>query len=161
MNRVYAIDPGPERSAVVVLNAETRSVAFSGEMSTDEMISFLKTYAVPDHTLAIEQIQNLGMIVGADVFETAYVSGRYAQAWADACGGPIVRYGRIAIKMAICHNTRAKDANIRQALIDRYGVGKQQVIGTKKSPGPLYGVTGHEWSALAVGITHLDVGVHG
>jgi hypothetical protein len=32
-------------------------------------------------------------------------------------------------KMNICHSMRAKDSNIRQALIDRFGV-----VGTKKNP---------------------------
>jgi hypothetical protein len=40
---------------------------------------------------------------------------------------------------------RAKDANIRQALIDKLGA-----VGTKKAPGPLYGISGHLWAALAV-----------
>jgi len=32
-------------------------------------------------------------------------------------------------KMNICHSMRAKDSNIRQALIDRFGI-----VGTKKNP---------------------------
>jgi hypothetical protein len=42
---------------------------------------------------------------------------------------------------------RAKDANIRQALIDRFGA-----VGTKKMPGPLFGVSSHYWAALAVAV---------
>jgi len=51
---------------------------------------------------------------------------------------------------------RAKDANIRQALIDRYGPGKDKAIGQKKTPGPLYGFKSHEWAALAVAVTWMD-----
>jgi hypothetical protein len=53
-------------------------------------------------------------------------------------------------------NQRAKDPNIRQALLDIFpgtGGGATPQIGTKAKPGPLYGVTSHAWSALAVAIT--------
>ena len=62
---------------------------------------------------------------------------------------------RMDVKMYLCNNTRAKDGNIRQAIIDRYpanGGGKTPQIGTKKHPGPLYGVSKDVWSALAVAI---------
>jgi hypothetical protein len=42
---------------------------------------------------------------------------------------------------------RAKDANIRQALIDK--IGPQ---GTKAQPGPTYGIKSHSWAALAVAV---------
>jgi len=42
---------------------------------------------------------------------------------------------------------RAKDANIRQALLDL--IGPQ---GTKKTPGPTYGIKSHTWAALAVAV---------
>jgi hypothetical protein len=44
---------------------------------------------------------------------------------------------------------KAKDANIRQALIDK--IGPQ---GTKKDPGPTYGISKDVWSALAIAVTH-------
>ena len=49
-----------------------------------------------------------------------------------------------------------RDANIRQALIDRYGPGKDRAIGRKLSPGPLYGLSGDCWSALAVAVTTTE-----
>jgi len=53
------------------------------------------------------------------------------------------------VKMHLCGSARAKDANIRQALLDRLGP-----VGTKKAPGPLYGVKSHIWAALAVAVTY-------
>lgn len=54
----------------------------------------------------------------------------------------------------------AKDKNIRQALIDRYGV-----VGTKKNPGFFY-VNGTKfakdmWQAMAVAVTYFDKYVRG
>ena len=59
------------------------------------------------------------------------------------------------VKLHLCGSPRAKDANIRQALIDRWG-GKAEAVGTVKKPGPLYGVKSHAWSALAVAVTALE-----
>ena len=49
------------------------------------------------------------------------------------------------IKIHLCGTMKAKDANIRQALIDKHGK-----VGTAKNKGPLYGISSHLWSALAV-----------
>jgi hypothetical protein len=63
----------------------------------------------------------------------------------------VSRIPRLKVKLHLCHDSRAKDANIRAALIDRFGK-----PGTKKNPGALYGVTRDLWSALAVAITFWD-----
>jgi hypothetical protein len=47
---------------------------------------------------------------------------------------------------------KAKDGNIRQALIDRFGP-----VGTKKNPGWFYGFSGDVWQAYAVGVTYADM----
>lgn len=63
------------------------------------------------------------------------------------------------VKLNLCNSMRAKDANVRQALLDRFeptGGGKTPQIGTKKQPGPLFGMSSHQWSALAVGITYME-----
>jgi hypothetical protein len=57
--------------------------------------------------------------------------------------------------MHLCGNARAKDANVRQALLDLYGDGtRQTACGVKSKPGPLYGIKKDEWAALAVGLTY-------
>ena len=45
-----------------------------------------------------------------------------------------------------------RDALVRQRLIEMHGGTRQAAQGLKKSPGPLYGVSGHAWQALAVAI---------
>ena len=59
---------------------------------------------------------------------------------------------RRAVKLALCGDSRAKDANIRQALIDRFG--GSAAIGRKAAPGPLYGISRDVWSALAIAVTY-------
>ena len=56
------------------------------------------------------------------------------------------------MKLALCGSARATDANLRAALLDRYG-GSGRAIGTRKAPGPLYGVKSHAWAALALAVT--------
>jgi hypothetical protein len=62
------------------------------------------------------------------------------------------------VKLHLCNSSRAKDANVRQSLLDRYGSTRQLGIGTKGRPGPLYGVTGHAWAgALAAGVAFVEL----
>jgi hypothetical protein len=95
--------------------------------------------------IAIEMIASYGMAVGADVFQTCVEIGRFV----EVAGEHVSLVFRRDVKMHLCGSARAKDANIRQALLDRLGP-----VGTKKAPGPLYGVKSHIWAALAVAVTY-------
>ncbi|WP_274347012.1 hypothetical protein [Xanthomonas campestris] len=97
-------------------------------------------------TLAIEMIASYGMPVGREVFETCVWVGRYQQAWRSPEAVQLVY--RRDVKLHLCGNAKAKDANIRQALLDL--IGPQ---GTKRAPGPTYGVKSHAWAALGVAAT--------
>lgn len=152
---VYAIDPGPTKSALVVLMGGVE-VLHHEHFANHELLKFLREAAslVPSTVLVVEQIAAMGMAVGADVFETCVWSGRFIEAWSGNFGSrPWARLKRHEIKIALCGSMKAKDPNIRQALIDRFGPGKDIAIGKKKTPGPLYGISGDEWSALAVAVT--------
>jgi hypothetical protein len=89
------------------------------------------------------------MAVGAEVFDTVLWAGRFAEA---AHRVTVVMLPRRAVKLALCGDSRAKDANIRQALIDRFG--GSAAIGRKAAPGPLYGISRDVWSALAIAVTY-------
>jgi len=73
-------------------------------------------------------IASYGMAVGKEVFETCVWIGRFIE---------IARLRNIEVeyiyrkeeKMNLCNSMKAKDSNIRQALIDRFGE-----VGTKKNP---------------------------
>lgn len=143
---IFAIDPGPEQSAYV--RYKDRRVIECDIVPNDELERRLES--VRDDVFACEWIESFGMAVGKSVFETCYAVGRFSLV------GELVRVGRRAVKLHLCNSARAKDANVRQALIDRFpatGGGKTPQIGTKKQPGPLFGVKSHIWSALAVAVT--------
>ncbi len=148
---LLAIDPGPEQSAFVVFDGKPREW---GILPNDVILKgfCIQTWDEKASMLVIEQIAAMGMAVGAETFETVFWSGRFAEAW----NGEWDRVTRHKVKMHLCGSMRAKDANIRQAILDRYGPGKERAIGTVKNKGPLYGVKSHVWSALAVAITWWD-----
>lgn len=65
--------------------------------------------------------------------------------------GIVAMLPRLDVKIHLCKTAKAKDANIRQALIDRFGY-----PGTKHHPGVLYGVKTHCWAALGVAVCAYD-----
>lgn len=155
---ILAIDPGPTDSAFVHL-ADGRLGSF-GCVENELLMARLEASDVTRRLLVIEKVESYGMAVGAEVFETVFWSGRFAEMWAGK-GGAWDRIGRGPVKMHLCGSMRAKDGNIRQALIDRFsgGQGEKAAKGTKKAPGPLYGVSSHIWAALAVAVTYEDTKV--
>ena len=150
-----AIDPGPERSAWLILGDHGGVRAFA-IWPNDELLGLLRgdlhggLSAEVTH-MAIEKVESFGMAVGAEVFETVFWSGMMAEAARTLI---VERVTRRAVKLHLCGSARAKDPNIRAALLDRYG--GAAAIGTKANPGPLYGISKDVWSALAVAVTAAD-----
>lgn len=95
------------------------------------------------------------MAVGKEVFETCVWIGRFSQI-AESQDVEVEYIYRKDEKINICNSMKAKDSNIRQALIDRFGE-----VGTKRNPGWFYGFKADIWSAYAVGITYLDLNKEG
>jgi hypothetical protein len=150
--RVLAIDPGTTQSAWLVLDSEDGVLSFA--MAPNQaFVGMLMTGISSEVTaVVIEEIQSYGMAVGREVFETVRWAGRFEEA---AYPVPVVLLPRRAVKDAICHSPKATDANIRAALLDRFG-GKAAAVGEKAHPGPLYGITKDVWSALAIACTWAD-----
>lgn len=144
-----AIDPGNEQSAWCVL-MDGRPTSAGKDLNAS-VLQLLRMEPM-DRLLAVEMIASYGMPVGREVFETCLWIGRFVEAWASRGGEYLLVYRR-EVKLHLCESVRANDANIRAALIDRFGPGKTAAIGTKKTPGPLYGLKGDEWAALGVALT--------
>ena len=142
---ILAIDPGTEQSGYVILGSEGQ-VAEAGVVPNDEMKKIVYSFSAtrPNWTLAIEMIEARGMAVGRETFETCVFIGMLLEAWDHEK----VKVYRREVKLHLCGTCRAKDPNVRQALIDEYG--GSSAIGNKKNPGPLYRVKSHAWAALGV-----------
>lgn len=147
MSNIFAIDPGNVKSAYVVVDDNLKPLYF-GIVENVELLEIITNFKNCDY--AIEMIASYGMPVGKEVFETCLWIGRFYQVISIFDKTPTFIY-RIDEKMAICHNTRARDSNIRQALIDRFGV-----VGTKKNKGWFYGFKKDIWQAYAVAVTYHD-----
>lgn len=167
--RILAIDPGPDESAWVLF--EGSKVLLHSKDTNDLLVR--RIYATPDDrwpgdffgvdVAVIEMIASYGMAVGKEVFETCVWIGRFMEAIEHniiTTTSRVERIFRKDVKLTLCGSVRASDANIRADLIDRWG-GKEVAIGTKKNPGPLYGITGDVWAALAIAkaysLEHVEI----
>ena len=134
MNRyIFAIDPGSEQSAFVLYDSHDKVILEKGIAENPDIIELINSYK--HDLLAIEMIASYGMPVGASVFDTCVWIGRFDQYMAATL------VFRKTVKMHLCGSMRAKDSNIRQALIDK--LGKEATKGVAKDM----------WSALAVAVT--------
>lgn len=161
MNETLAIDPGCTESAWVHLNAGGMPLRFGKEPNRIvlERIGYMAAKAA-SLELVIESVACYGMKVGFEVFETCVWTGRFVERWEETARNVANRL-RVAnrlyrqdVKLHLCGQTRAKDGNVRQALIDRFGGSAAK--GTKARPGPCYGMSGDVWAALAVACAWRD-----
>lgn len=147
---MIAIDPGNEQSALVEWDGE--KIRHAEIMPNRDLLAWLRgsDVSLQNKTIVLEMVACYGMPVGATVFETCVWIGRFLEA-AEKNGGATDRLFRKDVKMHLCQSMRAKDSNIRQALIDRFGP-----PGTKKEPGLTYGLKKDLWAAFAVAVTWED-----
>lgn len=146
MTTLLAIDPGSERSAWLrYREGRPDGCGIEDNVNVLERCRFfpLRVIAAID-VVVIEQVESYGMPVGKEVFDTVRWSGRFEEA-VSRSGIPVVYLPRRQVKAHLCRNPRATDANVRAALLERYG----GQAATRKG-GPLHGVVKDLWSALAV-----------
>ena len=133
MRYILAIDPGTEQSAYVFYDSHNKGIVSKGIEKNADMLDVIGEGGYD--TLAIEMIASYGMPVGKEVFQTCVWIGRF-----DLNQKARLIY-RKDVKMHLCGSVKAKDANIRQALIDKLGKDKTK------------GVAKDMWAALAVAVT--------
>ncbi|MHC4644193.1 MAG: hypothetical protein ACYTBJ_01730 [Planctomycetota bacterium] len=147
---IIAIDPGSEKSAWLIYRSPhiKSGVEPGGIVPNEDLLTLLRSWQ-PSCQLAIESVSCYGKPVGESVFSTCMWIGRFVEAW----GGSFTLIPRQVVKKYICPGVRnAGDKQIRTALISRLGS-----PGTKKKPGPTYGVKSHLWAALAVAVTCAEM----
>ena len=167
MSKILAIDPGNEYSAYVRYESETSDILSKAKVLNGVLLELIEERCpgVTADAMAIEAPACYGLPVGHTTLETSEWVGVFRHAFGMDNSYRVYRksqnkeYGIDSVTMHLCKSTRAKDSNVRQAIIDRYpatGGGKTPQIGTKAQPGPLYGVSKDVWSALAVAITFAE-----
>lgn len=130
---VLAIDPGTDKSGWCLLDGD--KVLDSGVSDNARLLNDVGHETRAKH-LAIEMISSYGMPVGREVFETCVWIGRFQQAWMMPEDASLIY--RRDVKMYLCGSAKAKDANIRQALLDRFprtGGGRLRKSEPKKNQG--------------------------
>lgn len=146
---ILAIDPGNIESAYCLIEKETYKPIEFGKINNHELLYKINFRGFEYYDeFVIEMVASYGMAVGKEVFDTCVWIGRFIEA---SKSNKIKQIFRKDVKMNLCNSMKAKDSNIRQALIDRFGV-----VGTKKKKGWFYGFKADIWSAYAVGVTYLD-----
>ena len=165
MGTILAIDPGNVQSGYVLVEhdgKEIRKVLDVGKIPNEKLGEKMAMEFPLVSNSAIEMVQSMGQTVGQEVFDTCVWIGRFWEIALFAGVGIMDRQKiyRREEKLYLCGQLSAKDKNIRQALIDRYGV-----VGTKKSPGFFY-VNGTKfakdmWQAMAVAVTYFDKYIRG
>jgi len=177
---ILGIDPGPQRSAAVLIASGNFGVAVAEVFDNENLIGHVKRVAWDG--VAVESIQSYGMAVGREVFDTCYMIGRIQQACKDR-GLSCSLYPRPEYTRRICGTGKINDSILRQALELRFGgygetvsdeviPAGQEGAGvyingprkgqprrrTVRTPEPLHALncTGKR-SAFAVAVYHLDV----
>ena len=150
---ILAIDPGNIESAYVLMNDHYEIFQF-GKIGNENMFEIIEK-TMPD-IVVIEMVASYGMAVGESVFETVFWIGRFYEAsireWIKCA-----RVYRKDVKMNLCGQIRAKDSNIRQALIDRFAKHDfKNGKGTKGNQDWFYGFKADIWQSYACGVTYLD-----
>lgn len=151
MSSVISIDPGTEQSAFIHWNGYTKRVLDRDTCNNFALLQHIDNLtALTVDNIVIEGINSYGMPVGREIFATCYWIGRFWQKALDR-GMAVWLVSRQEIKVHHCGSARAKDSNLRQALLDKYGP-----QGTKKEPGVTYGLSKHLWSAFAIATWYTE-----
>lgn len=186
--KLLAIDPGTYESAFVIFDCEPDLPTLFGKWDNAVLLREIHVgERFATGYCAIEMIGHYGtgMPAGGEVFDTCVWIGRFFEAWWQRQGGE--KFGlnqpelikRATVKAHLCRSAKAKDGNVRQAVIDRYGGEARGIGGTKCGtckgqgwrgrshdqcgpcegsgwqypPGPLYEVTKDVWQALGLAVT--------
>lgn len=162
--RIMTIDPGTTESAYARMSITNGFIdlGHTAKIENERLVNRINADA-----LVIEMIKSYGNAMGDTTIETCVWIGRFIQTFKTLNpGGKLFLIPRKTIVTELCKNPKAKDSNVRQAVIDYFraftsddllGAGKEPMIGTNKKPGPLYEVSKDMWSAIAVGIAWHEI----
>jgi hypothetical protein len=155
---VLAIDPGRWKSGWAVVAENPLRLHQFGISDNADMYKSLREFGIgPYDVLAVEMVRSFGES-GDSLYETAAWVGAFAFAEGMPNKAARLVYRSDERLLLLPGERKISDAAVRRAVIEAFpqtGGGKEPAIGTKKEPGPLYGVKSHVWQAIGVGLTYL------
>ncbi len=153
--KILALDTGTTQTGYCIMDMEKPELKEAGKTDNDNILCVIAgtLFNKAVDVVVYEEFESFGMAIGKETMRSIWWNGRYYQE-AEAYGKEIKSITRRQEKLHLCNSVKAKDCNIRQALIDKYGK-----VGTKKNPGFFYGVSGDMWSAIAVAVTYYETEV--
>jgi len=168
VERIIAVDPGPEESAFVhYWPGETRrdpgQVCRFETLPNDELLALVQEWSEESarawselgvdalrSEFVVEKITSYGKPVSESVFGTVFWSGKFAQAWGPSC----VMYSRRTVKKVLLGKDKGGDPQVRAAVISWFG-GKNEAIGKKATPGPLHEMVYDQWQACGLALAFV------
>ena len=158
MEHILAIDPGTTHSGVCIIDDWTYKPLKIGKFENKKLVDELEDF-LPVSMSVIEMIGHYGtgMPAGKEVFDTCVWIGRFIEQLSCCCD-IVQTLPRQTVKAHLCQSVRAKDGNVRQALVDRFAPGEPNYgKGTKKVPGFFYGFSADIWQSFALAVTYNDL----
>lgn len=148
---ILALDPGPVRTGWALFDGSRVLQAGDDSNDTVLMACYSKACGTAD-VLAIEEPEGMGQIASTALLRAAWQGGIFEARWP---GLRVLRVTRRRVLSRLLQGPKpagkSNDSRVRAALIDLLGE-----PGTKRKPGPTYGVAGDAWAALAVAVTAWD-----
>lgn len=157
--KVIAIDPGTTKSALCIMDGKTLKPIYTCIDENETLLDFIRNGIMceEEDRGCVEMLQSYGNLIGKDVLITATWIGRFYETLKRKMFVAPAMIYRMEEKMHICHNSRAGDAEIRRALIDRFCTHDFRTgRGTKKAPDFFQGFKADIWAAYAVGLTYIE-----
>lgn len=154
---ILGIDPGPNDSGYVIWDAEGEVIKKAEHVLNHEILPAFRNLSIESgiSVIAIEDPQAQKRPASVDFIETCKWVGRFQEAIERQIGyhdwAKLVLIPYRDVSAYFCKIVNAKEKFVKNALISRYGD-----PGKKKTPGKLYGITGHCLSALAVAVVAGD-----
>jgi len=130
---------------VCIWDTQKQKILYADDACDNEQVTY--SFA---HYYVIEDIKSYGMPVGKTTFDTCKAIGQFQERLKQR---EVVAQmvTKPEIQLHFCNTSRAKDANIKRVLLDRFGE-----KGTKKNQGLLYPLKNHSWDAFALCIYFED-----
>lgn len=155
---ILAFDPGSDRTGYAKWNHTKQILMDSGDEDNYKLLGKLDDWRnEPNLVFAYEMPELIGQSNWSQILETCWWAGRFAEVWSTQ--GVPQRVTRREVKLSILGRTNVKgaDSAIKQVLIQRFARNvSNHGKGSKKEPGPFYGLAGDAWQALAVAVTYGD-----